>query len=599
MQLKSSPKKYDKYKCDFPENTVKKVEKAFKKLGLNLDYKEIKIKSGGFSTYSGFLVIKELGFLTVGKGLTSILAKASAYAEMAERFSSVHFTFYNINFNLEKYYNIIKDIIEKKFLDGFKEKQDFKKEEIALIKNYFDYDFSDKDFYNFEKQGLFENWVDSYSFIKKEKIQVPITFLETISASSGLAAGNTFEEAITQGSCEIFERYAVYTVVSKKIECPTIEIDTIEDERIHRLIEMFNSMNVEVVIKDLAFKNIIPVMGILFINKNFENDKNQLKKDFYFKMLSAGSHPDLSEAIIRCFTERLQETSKHEFMNRKKCDILYDLWTKKLGKKYQRTKDIYYDYFSDYEFEQDLSFLEKGEQISFKNLKSYKNTDALDDYKVVFNICKKNNWDFQVIDYTHNVLKFPTVRVIIPPLSTTHHPYVVDFLKIEDSIKRFNYFYGIKNFFKYVFEDDGWIREKENIKEFIKDVEEYLSKNLSQYSFAMRMGCFYYQINLFYALAFTNLAVNNKKEALEYFRLLYELNESLPCYDHYFNSLQNLGYNPTLFKSYIELIESNLETRDVDSFKLNFNPLKTKNELNEYEHVFEVLLKKIRNSFNS
>jgi len=594
MQLESSPKIYNNYKCDFPENTIKKIEESFKKLNLNLDYKEIEVCSGGFSTYSGFLIIRELGFQTVGKGLSSILAKASAYAEMAERFSSALFTFYTIHFNLKKYYDIVNDVLQKKFLNGFTEKKDI---EIEAVRNYFEKGFSETDFINFKKQELFNYWVDSYSFVDKKTKQIPITLIETISASSGLAAGNTFEEAISQASCEIFERYAVYKIIWEKINCPTIKVDSIDDKRIHNLVDMFKSMNIDIIIKDCTLNNRIPSMGVLFINRNFENDKNQLKKDFYYRMLSVGSHIDLNEAIIRCFTERLQELSKEEFTNRKKSDILYEFWTEKLKKKYKRTRDIYYDFFSDYEFEQDLSFLEKGENISIKQLRSCSNDDALDDFNNILDICKSNKLDFQCVDYTHKVINFPTVRIIIPPFSTSHHPYVLDFLKIEDSNKKFNYFYGIKNFIKYTFEGDKWIDNVDDIKELIINIEEYLSKNLSQYSFPMRVGCFYYPINLFYALAFSNLAVKNQEEALQYFRLLYELNEFPPFYNEYFNSLGNPGYNPTLFSSYIRLLETTPYNEDIKNFKLNFNPLKPKNELKEYEHIFEVLLKKISNSF--
>lgn len=594
MQLKSSPKIYNNYKCDFPENTIKKIEESFKKLDLNLDYREIEVSSGGFSTYSGFLIIRELGFQTVGKGLSPILAKASAYAEMAERVSSAYFTFYTINFNLEKYYNIVSDVLQKKFLNGFTEKKNI---EIETVRNYFEKGFSETDFINFKKQELFDYWVDSYSFLDKKTKQIPITLIEAISASSGLAAGNTFEEAISQGACEIFERYAAYKIISERTSCPTIEIGSIDDERIHKLVDMFESMNINVIIKDFTLNNKIPAMGVLFINRSFEDDKNQLKKDLYYKMLSVGSHIDLNEAIIRCFTERLQELSKQEFTNRKKSDILYEFWTEKLKKKYKRTRDIYYDFFSDYEFEQDLSFLEKGENISIKKLRSCSNNDSLDDFNKILEICKSNNLDFQCVDYTHRLINFPTVRIIIPPLSTSHHPYVVDFLKIEDSTKKFNYFYGIKNFFKYTFEGNKWIDNLDDVKELIINIEEYLSKNLSQYSFPMRVGCFYYPINLFYALAFANLAVKNQKEALQYFRLLYELNESPPYYNNYFNSLQNPGYNPTLFLSYIRLLEATPYDENIKNFKLNFNPLKSKNELKEYEHIFEVLLKTLTNSF--
>ncbi len=67
-------------------------------------------------------------------------------------------------------------------------------------------------------------------------------------------------------------------------------------------------------------------MGVLFINHNIENDSNPLKKVRYYKMIDVGSHPNLKEAILRCFLERLQEMTKEELMYHKEADVLYDFW---------------------------------------------------------------------------------------------------------------------------------------------------------------------------------------------------------------------------------------------------------------------------------
>ena len=79
MELKSSIKIFENYKCDYPENTIKRVEEGLKKICLNPIYNQKEIISNGFYNYYGELLIEELGFLTCGKGTSSILAKASAY----------------------------------------------------------------------------------------------------------------------------------------------------------------------------------------------------------------------------------------------------------------------------------------------------------------------------------------------------------------------------------------------------------------------------------------------------------------------------------------------------------------------------------------
>ena len=55
-------------------------------------------------------------------------------------------------------------------------------------------------------------------------------------------------------------------------------------------------------------------------------------------------------------------------------------------------------------------------------------------------------------------------------------------LKIETFEKRFNYFYGIKDLYRYI-KDDSWLKNQEKIKELIKNIEDFLSKELAFYQF--------------------------------------------------------------------------------------------------------------------
>ena len=107
MKLKSSKKIYNNYKSEYPENTIEKIKKGLEKLNLQLRYEEIEISSSGFSSYSGDLFLEDFGFNTTGKGVSSILSKASAYAEMAERLSSGFIFFYNLNYDVTFFFNYI------------------------------------------------------------------------------------------------------------------------------------------------------------------------------------------------------------------------------------------------------------------------------------------------------------------------------------------------------------------------------------------------------------------------------------------------------------------------------------------------------------
>jgi len=596
MELKSSKKIFNNYKCDYPENTIRRVIDGFDKIGINPIYNQIEIKSKDFSNYFGELLIEELGFLTCGKGYSCNLAKASAYAEMAERISSGFFVFNTITSNIEEYTRHLEGLIERKFLKGYLETTDSNLINIENINKYLEKKISNEEFQTLSDQRLFDVFVDSYSFSSEEYVKIPVRFIEVITGSSGLAAGNTIEEALVQGICEIFERYTTYKILSERIECPTISIESIHDEKVHDYIGLYKSMNVEVIIKDFSLDKDLPVIGVVFINHNIENDENELKKDFYYRMIDVGSHPDINHAVLRCLVERLQSVTKEEFMFRKKCDMPYNFWTKELKKQYNKTSEVFKDLFINYESCIDISFLERGNEVSLDELTSINNTDCLDDVMALKGICDKNNWDLQAIDYTHKVLKFPTLRVIIPSISTAYDQFILNALKIEDFKKRLDRLYGINDFYKYAVEDD-WISNNDEIKILVNNIERALSKNPLAYRFYIRQGHFLNLLNLFEILAFSNLSLGNYDESLKYFEFLLKLNDKPAHFTTRLNELLNPGYNPTLFSDYKEQISRGLENNEPPTFSYKSNPFKPKTIVKELEEFFNKFLIDLNKSY--
>ena len=55
-------------------------------------------------------------------------------------------------------------------------------------------------------------------------------------------------------------------------------------------------------------------------------------------------------------------------------------------------------------------------------------------------------------------------------------------LKIDNFKERFNYFYGIDDFYTYL-KNDNLINDKDKIKSLIKNIEKYLSEKLDHYDF--------------------------------------------------------------------------------------------------------------------
>ncbi len=599
MKFKSSPKIFKNYKCDFPKNTIKRIEDGFKKIGLTLRYRKKEVKYKNCSIHSGRVWIDPIGFYADGKGSSYILSKASAYAELAERFSAGNLKFFLLDPDTSDYLNIIDDIVERRFHPGYRENKDPLTFSLNEISQYFTEKTSTKTYKFFKKSGFFNAIGDSYSLIHNKVRKIPIHLIDLMAGSTGLASGNTMEEAAAQAACEVFERYAASKIVAEKIICPTINPDSIKDEKIHGYIEMFRSMNIDILIKDFTMNNKVPTIGVLFINKNIETTRNKLKKDLYYKKINVGSHINLNEAILRCFIEHLQGLNKQELMYAKKLDKVYELWTEMLNKKYKKTSDDFKYFFREYDYRGDLNFLEKGKKIAFNKLKSKENTDSFDDLQTVLKICKENNWDILVVDLTHKTLQFPTIRTIIPPISTDHDVHLRYMLKFKKDEKHYNLFYGIEDFYSYV-NQDSWIKNDKKIYQLIINIEKFLSKEPNSFNLYLTNDrYFYHYINLLRVLGLSYLSLKKYNQALRYFQGLYRIKYNPPIPSYYFNIIGSLNHSRYILLSYIQLIKKISKENDRKKiFSLSNNPFRLKiNICYEEKDLIKKILRDINSSY--
>ena len=532
MLIKSSPKTFNGYKCNKPENTISLLKKGLDDLSLHTKYIKRRVHSRMASLFSGDLHLSEINFSTTGKGTSEILAEASAYAEMAERISTGFF--YLIDYNPEDFYEKTMGIIERRYLKGF-HREYANNTSLKDVQSYVRY-LNSKQYDMLIENGLIDIGVDAYDPIHEEYTTVPITLIDFIAGSNGLASGNTLEEAITQASCEAFERYAVSKILTEKIICPTIDNDSIKNKKIRKYLKLFNELNIEVILKDFSLNKGLPVIGAFFINHNFDNDENPIKKIFFYEMIDAGSSVNLEEAILRSLTERVQETTNEKLTTYKEMEKLYNNWHDTLGKTVEQQKEDFRFFSRHYICRGKLSFLEKGTEIEFKELKSEANKDFLEDCERIFEICKQNNWEMNIVDFTHKILRFPAIRVIIKPISIDYDPFIKTLVGIYNDEKRFNFFYGINEFYKYV-NDDKWLRDKDEIKNLIENIEKYLSLNLPFYKINIVRGLFYQPVNLFKILSKLYLSIGEKEISEKYAKFN-------KCTDNTKESMDILNKNP-------------------------------------------------------
>ncbi len=540
MKLKSSPRIYKGYKCDYPENTVKRITEGFGKMGFRLNYVKIKKyrrvnRAEKELFFAGRVEARKKHFIIsqFGKGVSATLARASAYAELAERFSANIFNSQALYYQPPVQNKIFDDFFgHYTNLKGYKygHQKNFNLSVEDLIAHRMN--LSAGEIKKIKQADVARHWVPAYSLLKNEYKNIPVGLISKIQISTGLAAGNMIEEAILHGVYEIFERFAAQEIIVNKKSTPTIDVKTIKNKRILEYIDFFKSANYKVLIKDFSLNNLLPCVGVFFVNKDLEKIDNAFIKSIEAYKLFIGSDLNLDNALVRCFTEAFQLINIYPANLRNKKEII-------LG------KDLMNNYLSElaikphkrrYNFslflrgalilKEHVDWLEKkGGVISWKQLKNVHLKDCLEEIRRIKEICKTQKWDLLVVDHTHPVLKFPVVRVIAPGISD-----MLRFFKkgitantIINSSPFTVSLYNIENL-NYYLKSNNWLKNRQTIKRFIKDMEEYLSSYNRPLGTEMTVFC--KNINLFAVVAFAYLAIGDIKKSRQYFRVLRNLSWS-------------------------------------------------------------------------
>ncbi|NVL90323.1 MAG: YcaO-like family protein [Desulfobacterales bacterium] len=388
-------------KCDIPSNTINRIKDGLRRLDLDVEYFNFRVSD---NIYWGRTWIDSIRIVCVGKGITPELAEASAYAELAERFSAG--LFYpvfeeQVRFNVPAIYNEETNrFLNYEWMDGYVHAHQDDLENPLKIEDLLanESHLTDKDIEHIKNSRMARHWVDGFSIVRKETVKVPVNFITYIHGSNGTAAGNTIEEAMIQASCEIFERHVqIQTIKPEKI-VPSIDLDSVDNVAIKNMIKFYHGKNVHIIIKDLSLDGLLPGIGVLFINNNLRSDRLE------HRILIPGASFNLDEGLTRCFTESMQGRETllaprpqldRPVVHRSRVNDFYMLMKCAICAK-------------------DISFLEQGEIRAYKNTKL---EDVLGEIEEIKRICKLFNTDCIILDHTHPVLNFPVARVIIPGVS--------------------------------------------------------------------------------------------------------------------------------------------------------------------------------------
>jgi ribosomal protein S12 methylthiotransferase accessory factor YcaO len=246
---------------------------------------------------------------------------------------------------------------------------------------------------------LARHWVDGWSLSKECTQAIPLEYVQAISGTNGLAAGNCLEEAIVQGLNEVFERRAAITVIKNRMELPTVDPESIDSAELQAQLADIRALGIEITIKDLSFGGALPCIGVYFVDPAVD-----VKYQAHHALKVAASF-DRKQALSSCLTEYVQLRRMHEasasIHERMESDDATDNFL-----------PLFWFGYVPYVAAQ---FLQEGDVVPFDPGVKY--ADCLEDIAHAQEILAQLGMDVLVVDLTDPVIGFPTVQVIVPGYS--------------------------------------------------------------------------------------------------------------------------------------------------------------------------------------
>lgn len=432
------------YKSAPPASTINKIRNALDSVSIFLREQSFCSNRSLYTTRvtvsSGMLDDLDIG--TNGKGVSYQYALASGYAEFMERLQNgILFRGYKnatrrfLGKLPEGIYKkqLISDNIVLDFLYDAHEKcltvEEVVEKNIDFLKNLFPFVKDVKSATAFISNDLgFDSLICVPFFSDKngEERYLPIELIEVACGSNGMASGNTRAEALIQGFCEIFERYAGYSIYWNNLTPPTIPLEEFKEYRVYELVqELLKKNDYELTVKDCSLGIGIPVVGVLVIDK---------RKGKYNFNLGSALNPGV--ALERCLTELYQSADGLSWY-----DIKYENFS---GNKSFSKNFIYLNgnrLFTDGEGFWPLSLFGSVSSYEYKGLN--KSLDVSDKEDISFIRQKINSIGFNIYIRDVSFLGFDSYYIVVPgmsqfPIEKDHYSILSDSYRVLHLIRNIN-----------------------------------------------------------------------------------------------------------------------------------------------------------------
>ncbi len=378
IQLKSCPKKYTKDldKARTPEETLKWAKDILKSCGIEIlsEIKRIDVNRLGIPVYMSICGSDARNIMPtrkqMGKGPSVSQAEASAVMELIERFS--FFSFWRDNSN---FYNLSWTEAEKTF-----------KERLISWKEIVKSTEEELSYREFKSVMDLIKWKFVPALMVKEQREVylPVDWFRKLNEFNGSSTGNTFEESILQGGCELVERHVCAIIDKKKPILPTIDPSSFKDPVLVKLYNAFQRENINLWLKDFSLDMGVPTVGALAYDPTTFPEKSEI-------VFTAGTATSPEKAAIRALTEVAQ--------------LAGDFCT---NSRYEASG------LSKFEDLKECEWIKKGYYISIDKLPNISDDDIYNELVNLAITLEKKGYNLYTVDITHPLLKVPCNYNIVP-----------------------------------------------------------------------------------------------------------------------------------------------------------------------------------------
>ena len=282
---------FDQDKACTPVETVQRFMDKLKEVKLDI-LKEVKrIDTGRLDIPVYFSVCGKDAHQTIGtkkqmgKGSTPEQSRASACMELGERYSFFSFIKNPANFITATYAEMKQSDYPLLPLEKLLQSVHDTTTDVGLLEQLIN--------------DIPIQWTWATNLNKGQEVMVPFSWFFAINEFNGPSAGNTYEEAISQGICEIIERHVCAVVSHNRLATPSIDLDSVTDPVARQLIDKFKKNGIDLYLNDFTLDTGIPTISALAIDPATFPDLSEI-------VYTAGTTPNPTKALIRAITEVAQ-----------------------------------------------------------------------------------------------------------------------------------------------------------------------------------------------------------------------------------------------------------------------------------------------------